>query len=342
MLLEDVKKILVLRTDGIGDLLNSTPAISMLRQSYPGSHITVLASPRNAEMLLCNPDVDEMLIYDKHNRFRDRVQFLLALRRRHFDLAVVLYTSSWGNFATWFSGAKYRLGRYQKRFRSTLTHPHKRTYAKGTVHETVRNLELVKQICASKSEAFCDGHLVLNLSRSEKEWARGWLNQVGICEDDFLAGIHPGASSFDKIWPEQFYAQVADRLINQYGAKMLILCGDSEIELAANIQRNMANEAIIHIPKSLRQLAALINEARLFICNDSGPMHIAAALNTSTVAIFGTTDHLRWAPLSERATIALREMPCRPCSAHKCHREFECVKRLPVEIVWEKVKSLLP
>ena len=100
----------------------------------------------------------------------------------------------------------------------------------------------MKPICDSTIDISGDGHLVLNLSSAEKEWARDWLNQVGICEDDFLAGIHPGASSFDKIWPEQFYAQVADRLINQYGAKMLILCSDSEIDLAANIQRNMANE----------------------------------------------------------------------------------------------------
>jgi len=342
MLLEDVKKILVLRTDGIGDLLNSTPAISVLRQSYPESHVTVLASPRNAEMLVGNPDVDEILTYDKHKRFRERLNFLLSLRRKSFDLAIAMYTSSWCNFAAWFSGAKYRVGRYQKRFKNTLTHSHKRTYSKGTVHETVRNLELVKPICDGKNGTLFDGRLVLNLSPSEKGWARSWLKQVEISEDDFLAIVHPGASSFDKMWTEPSYAQISDMLINQYGAKVLILCSDSETELASNIRQNMMiNEAIIHTPESLRLLAALINEARLFICNDSGPMHIAAALEVPTVAIFGTTDHIRWAPLSERAVIAIREMPCRPCSAHKCQREFECVKRLPVEMVWEKVESLM-
>lgn len=341
MLLEDVKNILILRTDGIGDLLNSTPAISVLRQSYPGSHITLLVSARNAEMLLNNPDVNEILIYDKHRSLRERLQFLLELRRGNFDLAVVMYTSSWCNFVARFSGAKYRVGRYQKRFKSTLTHPHKRNYSKGTTHETVRNLELVKPICDSKNDIFLDSRLVLNLSSSEKRWARSWLKQLGISEYDFLAGVHPGASSFDKMWPEPFYAQVSDMLANQYRAKILILCSDPEIELASNILRNMSNEAIIHAPKSLRQLAVLINECALFICNDSGPMHIASALNIPTVAVFGPTDHSRWAPLNIYATIAVREMPCRPCSAHKCRREFECIKRLPVEMVWEQVKLLL-
>jgi len=352
MLLEYVKKILILRTDGIGDLLNSTPAISVLRQNYPDSHITVLASTRNAEMLLNNLNVNEMLIYDKHKRkrcrlrlhlLRERLQFLLELRSKSFDLAIAMRTSSWCNSIAWFSGAKYRVGRYQKRFKRTLTHPHRQVYPKGTVHETVRNLELVKPICDSRNvpTTFLDSRLVLNLSPAEEQWAQNWLKQVGICAGDVLAGVHPGASSFDKIWPEPFYARVSDMLINQYGAKILILCGPSESELASNILDNMANGAIIHSPKSLRQLAALINECAFFICNDSGPMHIASALNIPTVAIFGPTDHIRWAPLNENAAIARREMPCSPCSAHKCRREFECIKHLPVEAVWEKVKLLL-
>jgi len=365
VILEDVKKILILRTDGIGDLLNSTPAISVLRQNYSDSHITVLASTRNAEMLLNNPDIDEVLIYDKRKRLRERFQFLLELRRMNFDLTVAMYTSSWCNFVMRFSRAKYRVGRYQKRFKRTLTHPHRKIHPKGTVHETVRNLELVKPICDSKGASmsekplrlfeqpqgiaptfrapatFLNSRLVLNLSSAEKQWAQNWLRQVGISEGDFLAGVHPGASSFDKIWHEPSYAQVSDMLINQYGAKILILCSTSESELASNILNNMTNEAIIHVPTSLRQLTALINECALFICNDSGPMHIAAALNIPTVAIFGPTDHFRWAPFSENATIAIREMPCRPCSAHKCRREFECIKHLPVETVWEKVKLLL-
>ena len=347
-MLKDIKKILILRPDGIGDLLNSTPAISLLRKSYPDAHITVLVRPLNSDILIANPDVDEVLIYDrvgKHNRLLERLKFFHRLRKKGYDLVVVMYTASWYNFLAYASGAKYRVGRYQKRFKSTLTHPCRQTYSKGTVHEVERNLDLVRIICANeiappsqKAESF---DLVLNLSAEEKQWAHDYIRKLGISEDDLFVCIHPGGSSFDKLWPEDAYAQIADRLVNQFAAKILILHGPSESKLANDIQRRMTHDVVIYVPESLRQLAVLINCCKLFICNDSGPMHIAAALDVSTVAIFGPTDYVRWAPRNPSAKIARRDMPCWPCSAHKCKNGFECTKLLPLETIWEKIETLL-
>ncbi|MBM3239070.1 lipopolysaccharide heptosyltransferase II [Candidatus Poribacteria bacterium] len=352
----DIKKILILRPDGIGDLLNSTPAISLLRKSYPDAHITVFVRPLNAEILIGNPDVDEVLIYDrmgKHKRLLERLKFFHRLWKAGYDLAVVMYTASWYNLLAYVSGAKYRVGRYQKRFKSTLTHPSRQTYAKGTVHEVERNLDLVRRICddeiASPSQKTKSFDLVLNLSVEENQWAYDFIQKFSISEDDFLVCIHPGGSSFDKLWTEDGYAQIADRLVNKFGAKILMLHGPSEAKLAIDIQQRMTHDVIpdtigmfhIYAPESLRQLAALINCCKLFICNDSGPMHIAAALNVPIVAIFGPTDHVRWAPRSPNAQIARRDMPCWPCSAHKCKNNFECTKLLPVETVWEKIETLL-
>ena len=343
-----LKKILILRPDGIGDLLNSTPAISLLRRSYPDAHIAVLVRPLNAEILIGNPDVDEVLIYDRtgeHKRLWERLKFFHRLRKTGYDLVVVMYTASWYNFLAYASGAKYRVGRYQKRFKSTLTHPCRQTYAKGTVHEVERNLDLVRIICdneiASPSQNAKSFDLVLNLSAEEKRWAHDYIQKLGISEDDFFVCIHPGGSSFDKLWTEDGYAQIADRLVNQFGAKILILHGHSESKLANDIQRRITHDVVICAPESLCQLAALINCCKLFVCNDSGPMHVAAALDVPTVAIFGPTDHVRWAPRSLNAKIARRNMPCWPCSAHKCKNSFECTKLLPVETVWEKIEALL-
>jgi len=358
-MLKDIKKILLLRPDGIGDLLNSTPAISLLRRSYPDAHITVLVRPLNSDILIENPDVDEVLIYDrvgKHQRLLEKLNFCHQLRKKGYDLVVVMYTASWYNFLAYASGAKYRVGRYQKRFKSTLTHPCRQTYAKGTVHEVERNLDLVRIICDNEKSMdarlsvgeikrdirdFPDGRLVLNLSSEEKQWAHNYIQKLGISEYDFFVCIHPGGSSFDKLWPEDGYAQIADRLVDPFGAKILILHGPSESKLASDIQQRMTPDVVIYAPESLRQLAALINCCKLFICNDSGPMHIAAALDVPTVAIFGPTDHVRWAPRSPNAQIARRDMPCWPCSAHKCKNGFECMKLLPVKKVWETIEALL-
>ena len=336
--LPNIHKILIIRNDGIGDLLNSTPAIALLRQNYPDAEIAVLAQPLNVPILIGNPDVDRVLIFDRegeHRWLRDRLRFYRSLRCEKYDLVVAVRTASWSNFVAFFSGARYRLGRCHKRFKSTLTHAWKGKYEKGHVHEVDRNFDLVRLICEG------EGHrrLVLNLLDDEIAQARKWLTDWKIESNDFLVGIHPGGSSFDKRWPEENYARVADAFVQEHDAKILILRGPEEAELERNLRKAMQSEPIAYAPKSIRELAALIGGCNLFACNDSGPMHIAAALDVPTVAIFGPTDHIAWKPLSEEATIVRRDMPCWPCSAHKCKIGWECTKKLPVGTVWSQMEE---
>ena len=336
--LPNIRKILIIRNDGIGDLLNSTPAIALLRQDYPDAEITVLVQPLNAPILVGNPDVDRVLIFDRageHRRMRDRLRFYHSLRHEKYDLAVTMRTASWCNLVAFLSGARYRLGRDQKRFKSFLTHPWRGQYEKGETHEVDRNFDLVRLICDGDG----DRRLVLNLLDDEMMQAQQLLADWGIASNDFLVGIHPGGSSFDKRWPEENYAQVADALAHAYGAKILILQGPDEAALGRNLQKAVQSKSIVYAPKSIRELAALIKHCDFFVCNDSGPMHIAAALNVRTVAIFGPTDHVAWKPLSEAATIVRRDMPCWPCSAHKCRIGWECTKKLPVDTVWDRVEE---
>ena len=115
--LPNINKILVIRVDGIGDLLNSTPAISLLRENYPSAEITVLARPLNAPVLIGNPDVDRTLIFErdgKHRGFKAQLQFYRELRRERFQLVVAMQTAMWSHLVAFLSGAPYRLGRYQK------------------------------------------------------------------------------------------------------------------------------------------------------------------------------------------------------------------------------------
>ncbi len=332
-LLPDIDKILIIRADGIGDLLNSTPAIALLRKNYPTAEITVLARPLNAPLLIGNPDVDKSLVFDRHGEHRqlsNRLRFFQNLRSERFQLAVAMQTASFPHLTTFLSGATYRLGRYQKRFKSTLTHVSRGKYKKGETHEVDRNLELVKLICQGEGSR----DLVFNLSSEEKEDAHNLLSSWNIDQDTYTIGIHPGGSSFDKRWPEKQYAELADKLVHNYDAAVLILCGPDELALAKNIQEIMQSESIVYTPKTIRELGSLFSHCNLVVCNDSGPMHIAAALDVPTVAIFGPTDHVAWYPMSEKATIVRRDMPCWPCSAHKCKIGWECTKKLPVDMVW--------
>lgn len=332
--LPNINKILVIRVDGIGDLLNSTPAISLLRENYPAAEITVLAQPLNAPVLMGNPGVDRVLTFARdgeHRGLKARLRFYRALRRERFQLVVAMQTGMWPHLIAFLSGAPYRLGRYQKRFRSTLTHAWHGKYPKGETHEVDRNLELVRLICEGEGRRKLKFHLLPN----EVADAKAQLTSYGISADTFLIGIHPGGSSFDKRWPEKQYAELADRLVQQYNATILLLRGPEEEALTYNIQQAMQFPAIVHAPETIRELGALLSCCNLVVCNDSGPMHLAAALDVPMVAVFGPTDHIAWHPLSENAAIVRRDMPCWPCSAHKCKIGWECTKKLPVAPVWE-------
>ncbi len=331
--LPNIDKILVIRVDGIGDLLNSTPAIALLRENYPSAEITVLARPLNAAVLIGNPDVDRIRIFDRDGKHRGvfaQFQFYRELRRERYQLVVAIQTAMWSHLVAFLSGAPYRLGRYQKRFRSTLTHAWRGKYRKGETHEVDRNLELVRLICHGAGNR----KLVLHLSPDEIATAKAQLAAWGIGGESLVIGIHPGGSSFDKRWPEKRYAELADRLAHHYDATILLLRGPGEEALTDNIQKAMHSPAITHAPETIRELGALLSCCDVVVCNDSGPMHLAAAVDVPTVAIFGPTDHVAWHPLSGNASVVRRDMPCWPCSAHKCKIGWECTKKLSIEPVW--------
>ena len=338
--LPNIDKILIIRTDGIGDMLNSTPAIALLRQNYPAAEITVLARPLNAPVLIGNPDVDRVLVLDKHGKHRPvtaKLKFYQSLRNEQFNLVVAMQTATLSHFIAFFSRASYRLGRYQKRFKSTLTHAWKGKYRKGETHEVDRNLALVRLVCKGEGTR----SLVFNLFPDEITQAKAHLISLGVGNDVFLIGIHPGGSSCDKRWPEKQYAELAEKLVKQYDATILLLHGPNEEELTQNIQKAMQYNSITYAPKSIRELAALFSRCNMVVCNDSGPMHLAAGLDVPTVAIFGPTDHVAWKPMSENASVVRKDMPCWPCSAHKCKIGWECTKKLPVEMVWNTTTKVV-
>jgi heptosyltransferase-2 len=351
---QDIERILILRTDGIGDVLNCTPAISALRYAYRDAHISAVVRPPGAEILFLNPHIDEILVYDVHGLHKSpiaRLRFLRHLWAGCYDMAVVLHNSSLCNLMAYLSRARYRIGRKseRKRFSFTLTHGVSSRDPKGTKHEIDRNMDIVRLIGACEDGA---GELVLRLSEEERAWARDFLCRQGVGArhaSPLLVGIHPGGSSFDKLWPAENFAHVATRLMQELEARIILFSGPGEDDLVRSIRGaireerklKLATPVIFTAGLRLRQLAALIEKCSLFICNDSGPMHIAAALKIPTVAVFGPTDHVRWKPRSENAVIVRRDMDCWPCSAHKCKRGFECIKSLPVGDVLDAGYSML-
>jgi len=337
---DNTRKILILRTDGIGDVLNSTPAISALHKTYPDAKITVVVKPHGAEILYRNLDIDEIIVYDPNNQHKsliNKINFFKKLRSGGYDTAVVLNNSSMSNFMAYVSGAKIKAGRKSepKRFNRTLTHWVSNKDPKGTKHEVDRNLDIVRLLNIENDAS----DLVLNLSEEEKAYAEDFL-RLNKNDGSYLMGIHPGGSSFDKLWSPENFAEIADRLIDEFNAKVILFTGPGEENLAQNILTKVKNPLIFASGIELRQFSALVERCSLFVCNDSGPMHIASALKVPTVAIFGPTDYVRWRPRNENAVVVRKDMDCWPCSAHKCKRNYECTKILPVSQVWKAIVEL--
>jgi heptosyltransferase-2 len=379
----DIKNILLIRADGIGDALNSTPAISALRKTYPSARISIIVKQFGADILSQNPDIDEILIYNPsklHKSFIGKVRFFSELRSKNFDAAIVLQNSSLCNFMAFVSGAKIRVGRRSepKRFNRTLTHWISLKDPKGTKHEIDRSFDLIRLINVENGSR----DLVLRLSDSEKAFADDFLlrnygssdfrvekslkiplypplvkgeydmgfpfskeeSEVSLASSHplfHLVGIHPGGSSVDKLWLPENFAEIADRLIDEFKSKIMLFYGHNEDHLAKIILSKMKNKPILISGVSLRQLCAFIERCSFFICNDSGPMHIASAFKIPTVAIFGSTDYVRWGPQHEKALVVRKEMDCFPCSAHKCKKKYECTKSLPISDVWNAILGLI-
>lgn len=293
-----------------------------------------------------NPDIDSILVYDPKNiqkSFRSKIDFIRKLRTDRYDLAIVLRNSSGCNFMAYLSKARYRVGRKAegKAFNFTLTHAIDIFDPKGTKHEIDRNLDVV---CAVGADII-DRKLILQLSEEEKDYAEKLIVEkfnipIHTSKRFCLVGMHPGGSSYDKLWPSENFAEIANRLIKNFNSCIMLFNGPGEEKLAEEIKNLMKIPPILVHGIGLRKMSALIEKCSLFICNDSGPMHIAAALNVPTVAIFGSTDHIRWRPYNDRAVIVRRYMECWPCSAHKCKRDFECTKLLPVEDVWKAINGI--
>lgn len=293
-----------------------------------------------------NPDIDSILVYDSKNiqrSLRAKISFFRRLKAEQYDLAIVLHNSSACNLMAYLSNARYRVGHKKggKAFSFILTHGINIHDPKGTKHEIDRNLDIVRSVGAD----VLDRKLILKLSDEEKSYAEEIIfkkYKISTSTDRrfCLVGIHPGGSSYDKLWPAEKFAEIANRLIKNFNSCIMLFNGPDEEKLAEEIDKLMKIPPIRMHNIGLRKMAALIERCSLFICNDSGPMHIAAALNVPTVAIFGSTDHVRWQPSSDKAVIVRRDMECWPCSAHKCKRNFECTKLLPVDDVWKAINGI--
>lgn len=339
------KRFLVVRTDRIGDVLLTTPAFKALRINYPDSFISVMVAPIARDIVEGNPYIDEVIVYDKNNKDKGIFGFFRMvsfLRKRRFDTALVLHIKKRTNLLCFLAGIKERVGYYNNKFGFLLNKKIPDLRPQGKKHEAQYCLEVLRAIGIEEG----DSELFMPLKPPAEEWAEEILKKYKVERKDKLIAINPGASCPSKIWPAERFAILADKLIEKYTARICLLSGPSDLKIASEVLSKIKNPVInLSGHTTISQVASFLKRCNLFITNDSGPMHIACAVGTPVVAIFGRNESglspRRWGPLGKQSAVLHKEVGCVECLAHNCQKGFACLLAITEEEVLEATDKLL-
>lgn len=300
-----LRRILVVRQhDQLGDFLLATPVLRALRQAFPHAHLAVLTRSYMAEVAHHNQFIDEAIVFAERGYLWTPAKLWRLFRglRRGWDLAVVLNTVSHSvtsDLLAYFSGARYILGSEHRVFpgcrRNFFYNLAARHWGENK-HQTERNLDIVRHVGVDTD----DRTEVMTLTSHDQMNARLLLRQHGIGEKEVVVAIHPGAGKLHNRWPVEKFAELANALHRQFEVRIVMSWGAKEKDLGLELRRRLTFDPIVLSRLSLRQLAAVLSHTAVFICNDTGVMHLAAAVGAPLVAIFGPTNPEEWKPLGNK------------------------------------------
>lgn len=336
-------KILIRSTNWIGDAIMTTPAVRSIRENFPEAEITILVLPWVADVFKDSPHVDQVILYDKpgkHRGLQGRWTLVRELAGMRFDLTILLQNAFEAALVTSLAGIPVRAG-YNTDGRSILlTHRVKLPRARKKIHQVHYYQELLADLGLTPGP----DELFLHLSEKIKHWARGFVDGLGVgAGAGPVIGFNPGASYGPaKRWPAAKFAGLAADIADKLNGHILVFGTEADRE-AATVIGEAAPARVTDLTgrTSLEEAMALIGRCQVFVTNDSGLMHVSAALQTPTAAIFGSTNHITTGPFSENSIVVRKDISCSPCLKTHCDTDFKCMHELGREEVLAAVESLL-
>lgn len=339
-----VRHILIRSANWVGDAVMTTPAVRAVRKNFPRAHITVLAKPWVTPVFRNNPQVDEVMAYDASGRHKGAIGLLRLsrdLKDRNFDLAILFQNAFEAALITCAARIPRRLG-FATDGRAILLTDRVYTYpALKKGHLIDYYLGILKGVGLD-----LDGReLELFISEKERQNARAHLSQFGLDSSVPIAGLNPGATfGTAKRWLPERFAELSRRIYKEKGVRSLLFGGPGEARLGEEIAA-WAGDCAVNLcgRTNLREAMALIGDCRFFITNDSGLMHVAAALNTPQLAIIGPTDFRATGPSNRRSRLVRVPGACHlsPCLKTDCPIDHRCMTRISVDRVLDELQTLL-
>jgi heptosyltransferase-2 len=362
------KKILIRSTNWIGDAVMTTPAVHTIRQNFPDAEITMLAMPWVADIFRLSPDVDKILIYDKKELFPGKIKGVLKLahhlRQYRFDGAILLQNAFEAAFIVWMAGIPLRAGFNRDGRGLLLTHGVDLTPEIRARHQ----VHYYQMLLAGLGLDLGPDKLRLPLSDELTGWARGYIEcllgqgpfsrQEGKALPELTAsnttipiiGFNPGAAYGPaKRWPAEKFGELAALIAQHHGESgcLILVFGTKDDTGAAQAIKEFSARTPYHVvdmtaKTTLQQVMALIHCCHVFVTNDSGLMHVAAGLETPTIAIFGSTDHIATGPFSEQAVVIRKAMECSPCLQAECpQKHLKCLESISSQEIYGEVAKIL-
>jgi lipopolysaccharide heptosyltransferase II len=334
------KRILVFNVNWLGDVLFTTAAIRALRKQYPDSYIACVAPQRCREILELNPHINEIIAFDERKTNKSipsKIEFIYSLKKKNFDVVFLFHRSFTRLFLVWLAGIKRRVGYDRKKLSFLLTDKIP-TVDRDSLHRVDYFLNIIRPFC----EGELDKNYALKIDPSDTEYVKRLLKENQIVENDNLVILNPGANWVFKRWPVEHFAKLADLLQEKFKVKIIISGSDKDINLAEQIKSLSKNKLVILAGKTnLKQLAALFKLAKLLVSADSGPLHIALAVGTRTVSLFGPTSSKITGPydLNLHAVMQKKVNCAVPCFDVVCG-DGKCMKEIFPEDVFNIIVKL--
>ena len=340
---EKIERVVVRGVNWVGDAVMTVPALRELRRVLPRAHLTLATRPW-AEGLFADADfLDDLLIYERRpHRLRDVARQVREWRARRFDLALLFQNAFEAAVIAATARVPVRVGYATDGRRALLTHPLPLPGWRSERHEVFYYLNLVaeleREFYGASSVEEREPRFDLTVSEKRRAEARAILAAEGVQLARTLVALCPGSTnSRAKRWPAERYSVLADRFIKETGAEVLLIGSADELEVSREVAARMSERAHVLTGRTnLAQAVAVLSLADLLVTNDTGPAHIAAALNRPTLVIFGPTDSRTTRPYAASAEIIRRPPDCAPCMLRDCPIDHRCMTAITAEEVFER------
>jgi heptosyltransferase-2 len=338
---EQIRKILVREVNWVGDAVLTLPAIAALNRRFPRAEIAVLAKPWAAGLFAGQSAVDRVVLYQaegSHRGLRGRWALARELARERFDLAVLFPNSLDAVIVPWLARIPRRVGYRTDGRGLLLTQVVARSGRSAERHQVFRYLELVRSLGA-------DGEAIPRLAvgvEAGREADR-LLQDLGVETGEACIAVNPGSVyGSAKRWPAERFAAVADALAETHQARVLLIGSTRERDVLEAMAGRMRRPPIrLGGRTDLATLAAVLKRARLLLSNDTGAMHVAAAVGTPVLAVFGPTDADATGPLGPDSRVVREPVPCSPCLLRECPIDHRCMVGVGIAQVLRATEELL-